>query len=101
MYVACILCCRTKWVRTDGAEYKVDAGVILGVDEDDLPLVGCIRHIYVVNSTKVIFDVKKFTTTFEPHFHAYLLNEAENSTVATFVYRTKLLLCSPVHVRKS
>ena len=100
-YIVCILYCRTKWVKTDGTEYKVDTGVILDVDEDDLPVVGCIRHIYVINNTKVIFDVTKYTTTFEPHFRAYLLSEAEESTSATYIYQTELFLRSPVHVRKS
>lgn len=96
-----ILCCRTKWVKTDGVEYKVDAGVILDVHEDDLPVVGCIHHIHVVDNTKVIFDVTKYATTFEPHFRAYLLSEAEDTTSGTFVFQTELFLRSPVHVRKS
>ena len=29
----------------------MDAGVILDVNEDDLPVVGCIHHIYVVNKS--------------------------------------------------
>ena len=96
-----VLCCRTKWVKTDGAEYKVDAGVILDVDEDDLPLVGCIRSIYIVNNTRIIFDVTRYTTTFEPHFRAYLLSEVEYTTSTTFVYQTELFLRLPVHIRKS
>ena len=96
-----ILCCRTKWVKTDGAEYKVDAGVILDVDEEDLPVVGRIRHSYVVDNTTVIFDVMKYITTYESHFRAYVLSEAEDATSPVFIYQTKLLLRSPVHVRRS
>lgn len=86
-------------MKTDGVEYKVDVGIILGVDEDDLPQLGCIHDIYIVNKSQVVFNVTKFTTTFEPHFRAYLLNGQEDGT--TFVYQTELFLRSPVHIRRS
>ena len=61
---------------------------------------GCVHDIYIVNESKVVFNVTKFTTTFEPHFHAYLLNgqELEDST---FVYQTELFMHSPVHIHRS
>ena len=85
-------------MKTDGVEDKENVGVVLSVDEDDLPLVGSIQHIYVVNNSKVVFSVTKFTTKFEPHFRAYLLSGQVDST---FVYQTDLFLHSPVHIRKS
>ena len=39
---------RCKWVKIQGDEYKVSAGVILNV-MDDLPTVGIIQNIYIVN----------------------------------------------------
>lgn len=95
-----IVICRVKWVKTGGVEYKVDVGVILSVDEDDLPVVGCVHDIYIVNEFRVVFNTTKFTTTFEPHFRAYLLNEQvlEDST---FIYQAELFSHTPVHIRRS
>jgi len=39
---------RCKWVKVDGDEYRVSAGVILNVVHD-LPTVGIIQGIYIVN----------------------------------------------------
>ena len=58
---------RTKWVKTNGHEYKINAGVILDV-EHDLPVVGKIKDMYVIDGYKVLFGVKSFFTYFEPHF---------------------------------
>jgi len=57
----------------------VDVGVILDVDEDDQPVMGCVHDIYVVNESQVIFKIIRFSTTFEPHFRAYSLNQQEAS----------------------
>ena len=64
-------------------------------------MIGCIQHIYVVDHSKVIFDVTKFSTSFEPHFRAYLLNQPESGENGIFIHQTQLLMRSPVHIRKS
>ena len=45
-------CYRTKWVKANGIEYKCGIGVILNV-EDDLPQVGYVQDIYIVNENFV------------------------------------------------
>ena len=54
-------------MRVSGIEYKVSTGVILDV-EHDLPVVGIIQDIYIVNEDKVIFCVDQSSTSYEPHF---------------------------------
>ena len=43
-------------MRVSGNEYKVSTGVILDV-EHDLPVVGIIQDIYIVNEDKVIISL--------------------------------------------
>ena len=87
------------WVKAKGVEYKYCVGVILGVDEDDLPLVGCVNYIYVVNDDNVVLSVSKFSTKYEPHYRAYVLHELEDGP--TLVHLTHLFLNTPVHIRTS
>lgn len=61
---------RTRWVKVDGNLYKPNAGIIIGVD-DDLPVVGKIQDIYILDSKKILFCIKQFCTLYEPHYHAY------------------------------
>jgi len=58
-------CCRCKWVKVSGDEYKISSGVILEV-KDDLPLVGVVQDIYLLNENKVMFKVDKHSTSFIP-----------------------------------
>lgn len=63
---------RTKWVKANGQEYRIDAGVVYGV-EHDLPLVGKIEDIQIVDGNKVLFHFKPYLTSYELHLHTYLL----------------------------
>ena len=85
-------------LKTKGNEYKHGVGIILGVDDDDLPQIGCVQDIYVIDNNKVLFSVKKFSTTCEPHFRAYMLHEED---VIAFLYLTDLFVRTPVHIRTS
>ena len=69
----------------------MDVGVILEVDDDDQPVVGCVHDVYIVNgfqNNQILYYV---SATF-----SCLLVE---STV--FAYQTELLLHNPVHIRRS
>ena len=59
-----------KWVKTKGSEYKRGVGIILGVDDDDLPQIECVQDVYEIDNNKVLFSVKKFSTICETHFRA-------------------------------
>lgn len=58
---------RCKWVKVHGDEYRVSTGVILNVVED-LPVIGIIRDIYVLNGDTIAFNVEEFSTSYEPHY---------------------------------
>lgn len=98
VYSTLLYCFRTKWVKTKGNEYKHGVGIMLGVDDDDLPQIGCIQDVYVIDNDKVLFSVKKFSTTYEPHFRAYVLHEED---VTAFLYLTDVFVRTPVYIRTS
>lgn len=43
---------RTKWIKLNGTEHRKEAGVICGM-KDDLPIVGEVLSIFVVDYKKV------------------------------------------------
>ena len=71
-YSCYIIDYRCKWVKIDGDEYKLSGGVILNVVYD-LPTEGIIQDIYIVNGDRVTFNVEEFSTSYEPHYRAYIL----------------------------
>ena len=90
---------RTRWVKVDGNLYKPDCGVIIGI-EDDLPVVGKVQDIYIINSNKVLFSLKQFYTFYESHYRAYTFRNDIDS-ITKFISYEQLLLHSPVHIRRS
>ena len=52
-----------------GIEYKKNAGVICGMNAD-LPTVGQISSIFVVNGNTVLFSVQMFSSVYVEHFRA-------------------------------
>jgi len=89
---------RTNWVKFCGSEYRPDAGVVISV-EQDLPVVGCIKAIYVINGKEVAFNVTLHLTFYEKHFRAYVLEN--NILQETIVHYSMLFLQAPVHIRTS
>ena len=88
---------RTKWVKFHGHEYKTDAGVIIEV-RHDLPVVGRIEDIYIINGSKILFELNLYTTHYEPHFRAYVLHKTSQRKL---LYLSNLFMDTPVHIRKS
>ena len=78
-------------------EYRVSAGVILNVVHD-LPMVGIIQDIYIVNGDKVAFSVDEFSTSYEPHYRAYIL---EINTSSRIVFHSNLFIHTAIYIRKS
>jgi len=66
--------------------------------EHDLPVVGSIEDIYVLNEDKVLFDLRLYTTHYESHFRAYVLH---NTAQRKLLYLSDLFIDTPVHIRKS
>ena len=76
---------RTKWVKTNGHEYKINAGVILDV-KHDLPVVGKIKDIHVVDGHKILFCVKSVF-----HFLSHISNHICYKMILIFM--KKLCIC--------
>ena len=53
---------RTKWVKTDGVEFKKGAGIVFGM-KNDLPQVKQITNVYVINGGTVLFRAIPFAWT--------------------------------------
>ena len=68
---------RCKWVGVGGNDYRTDAAIVYAVI-NDLPQVGQICKIFLVNGDMVIFECECFTTYYNNHYRAYVL-QAVNS----------------------
>ena len=67
--------------------------------EHDLPIVGIILDTYVIDGKEVALNVEKFSTTFEPHYRAYILDD--HSSSSKIVLHSDLFIYTPIHIRKS
>ena len=85
-------------MKIDGDEYKVSSGVILEV-KDDLPIIGVIQDIYLLNESSLMFKVDEYSTYFHPHYRAYVLNNDRLSS-KTIPY-SNLFIQTSVHIRTS
>ena len=65
---------------------------------DDLPVIGQIEEIYVVDGSTIIFNVQQFSTLYEQHYRAYVLQDGGDNIIISL---TKLFLHSPIHIHKS
>ena len=90
---------RTKWVRVDGAEYKPGAGVVLAV-EHDLPQIGQITTIYVLDGATVLFRIVPFSSSYLPHFRGYSLHELPLPNNKELFYMSDLVINTPIHIRR-
>ena len=87
-----------NWIKFCGSEYKPDAGVVVSV-KHDLPIIGCIKDVYLINRKEVAFNATLHSTYYEKHFRAYVLeNEILQETV---VHHSKLFFPAPIHIRIS
>ena len=57
-----------------GNEYGNDAGIIIDVDQD-LTVIGFINALYLVNGKEVAFNVMQYSTYYDKHFRAYVLEK--------------------------
>lgn len=78
-----------------GTEFKKEAAIIHSM-KDDLPQIGQIVNIYIVEGNIVLFECECFTTTYNPHFRTYALRPL--NLHANYFYH-KLLFQHPLHIR--
>ena len=83
-------------MKCHGDEYRVSAGVIIDVVHD-LPIVGVIQEIYVVNGDIVVFQVDQFSTSYEPHYRAYVL---DNDSSSRIICHSNLFIHSAIYIKK-
>jgi len=90
---------RAAWVKCNGIQYKLNAGVIIDV-KHDLPIIGQIEAIYVVDNNKILLKVNQYWTNYEPHYRAYTLRtEVQKST--RLLLTMELFVPIVVHIRKT
>ena len=65
---------------------------------DDLPIIGQIEDIYVVDGSTIAFNVQQFSTIYEQHYRAYVLQDSCDNIIIPL---TKLFLHSPIHIHRS
>ena len=85
-------------MKIDGDEYRKDTGFVHKLDEDDIPQVGQISHIYVVNGKTVVFKAQRFNSFYHSHFQCYCLRQVDEEP--SFFLYDKLILKKPLHIRK-
>ena len=85
-------------MKIDGDEYRISSRVILDV-KYDLPVVGVIQDIYLLSGNKIILKVDKYSTSFNPHYRAYVL---ESDTLSSKnVCHSDLFTWTSVHIHTS
>ena len=65
---------------------------------NDLPIIGQIKDIYVVDGSTIIFGVRQFLTIYEQHYRAYVLQDGGDNVIVPL---TKLFTHSPLHIHRS
>ena len=65
---------------------------------DDLPVIGQIKDIYVVEGSTIIFNVQQFSTLYEQHYRAYVLQDSGDNIKIPL---TELFVHSPIHIHRS
>ena len=53
---------RVKWIKLFGEEYHESNFVLLGKQENDLPLFGKIKDIMIINGSSALFQVEEYFT---------------------------------------
>ena len=72
-------CCRPKWISLASTKYSYLDYVLVGWQDDDLPLFGRIHEILVINST-ALFQVCKYTTLgIDRHYHSFCIEKQSNT----------------------
>ena len=83
--------CSTKWVKSDGLEYRKPCVLMVSVEDDD-PVFARLEEIFVV-SAEIYFKVAMQTTVrYSVHFHAYVIENTDLSRSMTFLTHFHFIL---------
>ena len=81
-------------------KYRCGDRVGLGADmNEDLPVIGKIVKLYAIEN-KILLQVVKFRSEYEPHYRAYMLHQIPEATTQ-HVSHVELLMPAPVHIRST
>ncbi len=83
-------------MTVDGIEYKKHVGVIYDMTAD-LPQVGQVTSIFIVNHNTVVFEVTCFSSVYIEHYRTYTLQAIHCEKMLTV---HDLILPNPVHIRR-
>ena len=86
-------------MKIDGDDNRKDTGFVHKIDEDDIPQVGQISHIYVVNGKTVVLKAQRFNSFYHSHFRCYCLRHVDGEP--SFFFYDKLILKKTLHIRKT
>lgn len=93
----CITCYhRVNWVKVEGITYKSPCSVVLRVEED-YPVFGHLKGIYIVNDNVTLHVRVTETITFDEHHHSYILKATKSFETVPV---KKLYDPWPLHCRK-
>lgn len=84
-------------MKADGDEYKLRTGLIIDVI-DDMPMIGIIQKIFVVDEHTIFFRVNVYECTYDEHYRAYILSD---KTTSRMVSQCNLFCSGPVHIHTS
>ena len=88
--------CRAKWVKVGDILYKEPCALLVGVEEDD-PVFGRLKSIYVVND-RIIFELNIFQTHyFHSHYYSYIVSSTSSNKL---FLSSQLLSPFPVHIHR-
>ena len=85
--------CRPRWVLQHGSKYSRSDYVIIGWQEDDLPLFGRINDIMLINGS-VLFRVNQYRTLgIDRHYHSFCIR---NTAVESVCWHSELVDYHPL-----
>ncbi len=69
-----LLLFRARWVKIQGTEYREQCALLIAV-EDDYPVFARVEDIYVIDGSRIVFQVCVFRTlTFCRHHHLFIIS---------------------------
>lgn len=68
---------RPKWIIKSGIKYQKPDYVIMGWQEDDLPIFGQIQDIMVTDHDEVFFELMAYDTLgIHRHYHSFVIQKS-------------------------
>lgn len=90
---------RTSWITVHGTKYIPDECILLTKCENETPIFGALRVIWVVNHQIVVFRVSILETlNFNEHLNAYRVQQSPQAAGLDLVSQDQLLSHEVMHI---